>query len=96
MNSVTAAPARLYTMTRLQAITATLIGTAIAMTARSAHAASSSTLKQDDFVGISFWIISMALVASTVFFFLERDRRCDQCHRDDPEGNPDEIVLLEG
>lgn len=37
-------------------------------------AASTSTLKQDDFVGISFWIISMALIASTVFFFLERDR----------------------
>ena len=35
---------------------------------------SSSVLKQDDFVGISFWIISMALVASTAFFFLERDR----------------------
>ena len=32
------------------------------------------TLKSDDFVGISFWLISMALVASTVFFFLERDR----------------------
>lgn len=39
-----------------------------------ALAASTSVLKQDDFVGISFWIISMALVASTVFFFLERDR----------------------
>ena len=39
-----------------------------------AFAVSSSVLKSDDFVGISFWIISMALVASTVFFFLERDR----------------------
>lgn len=39
-----------------------------------AVAASASVLRQDDFVGISFWIISMALVASTVFFFLERDR----------------------
>ena len=36
--------------------------------------ASSSVLKQDDFVGISFWLISMALIASTAFFFLERDR----------------------
>ena len=36
--------------------------------------ASSSVLKPDDFVGISFWLISMALVASTAFFFLERDR----------------------
>jgi bacteriorhodopsin len=35
---------------------------------------SNLTLKQNDFVGISFWIISMALIASTVFFFLERDR----------------------
>ncbi len=36
--------------------------------------ASSAVLKPDDFVGISFWLISMALVASTAFFFLERDR----------------------
>jgi bacteriorhodopsin len=40
----------------------------------SAHAAAGATLKQDDFVGISFWIISMALIAATAFFFLERDR----------------------
>ena len=39
-----------------------------------AAAATSNVLKSDDFVGISFWIISMALIASTVFFFLERDR----------------------
>jgi bacteriorhodopsin len=39
-----------------------------------AFAANTSVLKPDDFVGISFWLISMALVASTVFFFLERDR----------------------
>ena len=39
-----------------------------------AIAATNSVLKSDDFVGISFWIISMALIASTVFFFLERDR----------------------
>lgn len=31
--------------------------------------ASSSVLKQDDFVGISFWLISMALIASTAFSF---------------------------
>jgi bacteriorhodopsin len=46
----------------------------LAAASSSAHAAGSSTLKQNDFVGISFWIISMALVASTAFFFLERDR----------------------
>ena len=26
-------------------------------------------LKSDDYVGISFWLISMAMVASTAFFF---------------------------
>jgi bacteriorhodopsin len=31
-------------------------------------------LKSDDFVGISFWVISMALVAATAFFFLEIQR----------------------
>lgn len=31
--------------------------------------AASSVLKPDDFVGISFWLISMALVASTAFSF---------------------------
>ena len=35
-------------------------------------AASAETLASDDFVGISFWIISMACLAATVFFFLER------------------------
>jgi bacteriorhodopsin len=33
-----------------------------------------AVLQANDFVGISFWLISMALVASTAFFFLERDR----------------------
>jgi bacteriorhodopsin len=50
------------------------VGVFTATLSSSAFAASSSALKQDDFVGISFWIISMALIASTVFFFLERDR----------------------
>ena len=31
-------------------------------------------LKADDFVGVSFWLISMALVAATVFFFMETQR----------------------
>ncbi|MFY8061760.1 MAG: bacteriorhodopsin, partial [Arenimonas sp.] len=42
--------------------------------ATQASAGESSVLHSDDFVGISFWLISMALIASTVFFFLERDR----------------------
>ena len=29
-------------------------------------------LAQDDFVGISFWVISMGMLAATVFFFMER------------------------
>ena len=39
-----------------------------------AFAESSVILQSSDFVCISFWLISMALVASTAFFFLERDR----------------------
>ena len=30
-------------------------------------------LKPNDFVGISFFIATMAMMASSVFFFLERD-----------------------
>ena len=39
-----------------------------------AGAANASTvlLASDDFVGISFWIISMGMLAATVFFFMER------------------------
>ena len=33
-----------------------------------------SNLAANDFVGISFWFISMALVAATAFFFLETQR----------------------
>ncbi|WP_397405224.1 bacteriorhodopsin-like [Phenylobacterium sp.] len=38
-----------------------------------AHAATEN-LRSDDYVGISFWLISMALIASTAFFFLETQR----------------------
>ena len=34
----------------------------------------STGLAGDDYVGVTFWIISMAMVASTVFFIVERDR----------------------
>ena len=37
-----------------------------------AVANAAENLAQDDFVGISFWLISMALVASTAFFFLKQ------------------------
>jgi bacteriorhodopsin len=33
-----------------------------------------NNLISSDYVGMSFWLISMALVAATAFFFLERDR----------------------
>lgn len=39
-----------------------------------AFAAGGGVLRPDDFVGISFWMISMALVAATAFFFLETQR----------------------
>ena len=44
------------------------------VTAVPALAESHQMLQQNDFVGISFWIISMALVAATAFFFIETQR----------------------
>lgn len=75
MNIATKAPDALWTKARVAAMAAPLIAGALALASRTAEAsAASGNLKQDDFVGISFWIISMTLVAATVFFFLERDR----------------------
>ena len=34
--------------------------------------AATTMLAQDDFVGISFWVISMGMLAATAFFFMER------------------------
>ena len=34
--------------------------------------AETSLLASDDFVGISFWVISMGMLAATAFFFMER------------------------
>lgn len=31
-------------------------------------------LNPSDYVGVSFWIISAAMLAATFFFFVERDR----------------------
>ena len=74
MNDAIKSPFRVWIEARLTAITVSLTGGALALASSSTYAASNAMLKQDDFVGISFWIISMALVAATVFFFLERDR----------------------
>ncbi|MCY7370623.1 MAG: bacteriorhodopsin [Polaromonas sp.] len=60
--------------TRPVAAKISAIGASLALTANQAFAATDAVLEKDDFVGISFWIISMALIAATVFFFLERDR----------------------
>ena len=30
-------------------------------------------LQTNDFVGISFWLVSMGMIATTVFFFAERN-----------------------
>ena len=54
-------------------VTSALAAAAMALTPIAAHA-EALTLKSDDYVGISFWLISMALVASTAFFFLETQR----------------------
>ena len=45
----------------------------LALTTQTSFAAD-VVLKSNDFVGISFWLISMALIASTAFFFLETQR----------------------
>ena len=47
--------------------------TAVALMGASGVAnAETALLASDDFVGISFWLVSMACLAATVFFFLER------------------------
>jgi bacteriorhodopsin len=51
-----------------------LLGLSLLGLSTSVFAASGQMLQSSDFVGITFWLISMALVASTAFFFLERDR----------------------
>ncbi len=74
MNDAIKLPFQFWIKPRLAALTAPVAGVALALASGATRAATTATLKQDDFVGISFWIISMALVAATVFFFLERDR----------------------
>ena len=46
--------------------------TAVALMGASGVAnAETALLASDDFVGISFWLVSMAMLASTAFFLLE-------------------------
>ena len=51
-----------------------LFASVVLMNPTNVFASSGGDLKSDDFVGISFWMISMALVAATAFFFLEIQR----------------------
>jgi len=37
-------------------------------------AASGGDLNASDYVGVSFWLVTAALLAATAFFFVERDR----------------------
>jgi bacteriorhodopsin len=74
MNNVITAPWHFGIRKGLATSTAPLTAVALVVASGATHAATSATLNQNDFVGISFWIISMALIAATVFFFLERDR----------------------
>ena len=45
--------------------------TAIALLGVTGAANADVMLAQDDFVGISFWVISMGMLAATAFFFME-------------------------
>ena len=37
-------------------------------------ASAGTNLSESDYVGISFWIVSIAMVAATVFFFMEANK----------------------
>ena len=64
----------IFSLIRSKFVFISTVGMSLAFATKHAAASGTLVLKPDDFVGISFWLISMALVASTVFFFLERDR----------------------
>jgi bacteriorhodopsin len=51
-----------------------LLALAMLSPASALAAPAAGNLKADDLVGVSFWIISMALVAATAFFFVETQR----------------------
>jgi hypothetical protein len=53
-------------------ITIALASVATLSITGAANAADASLLATDDFVGISFWLVSMGCLAATAFFFLER------------------------
>ena len=57
-----------------KSLTALATAALVAFPTIASAAGHSKNLQQDDFVGISFWFISMALVAATAFFFIETQR----------------------
>ena len=57
-----------------KSITALATAALVSFPSIASAAAHSNNLRSDDFVGISFWLISMALVAATAFFFIETQR----------------------
>jgi bacteriorhodopsin len=65
-------PAAIVSVISTSALAATTADAAISVAAPAV--ASAYMLNPDDYVGISFWLISMALVAATAFFFLETQR----------------------
>jgi len=68
MNNVIKASAQFWTRIRLAVMKVALIGAALAVATGPANAASNAVLDQNDFVGIAFRTISMALAATTVVF----------------------------
>ena len=48
-----------------------ILGSVIALPT---FAAGGGDLDASDYTGVSFWLVTAALLASTVFFFVERDR----------------------
>ena len=60
--------------TFIPTMASTVENSLLSLGAKMPLAAEVMALKADDFVGVSFWLISMALVAATVFFFMETQR----------------------
>jgi sensory rhodopsin len=57
-----------------KSLTALATAALVAFPTIASAAGHTKNLQSDDFVGISFWLISMALVAATAFFFIETQR----------------------
>jgi bacteriorhodopsin len=60
--------------TCIPAMASTVENSLLSLGAKMPLAAEAMALKSNDFVGVSFWLISMALVAASVFFFMETQR----------------------